>query len=109
MASLSAFVRCSKVDATISGSVGEKYFIRFFVTVEMSPFSFNFFKMSDAVTRLIRALVAMFETTLWPSSIIDKYTRASLSVSPIAVRIGRSSFGILLCVRGVVWSSRFLL
>jgi len=104
-----AFLReaafCSNVDAMISGSVGEKYLIRFFVTVERRPFSFNFFSMSYVVTRLIFALFAICETTLWPSSINDKYTRASLSVRPIAVSMGRSSFDILFCVRVVVWSS----
>jgi len=69
---LSEFAFCSKVDATISGSVGEKYLMLFFVTVESSPFSFNFFMMSYVVTRLIFALAAICETTVWPSSIIER-------------------------------------
>ena len=61
---LREFAFCSNVDATISGSVGEKYLIRFFVMVERSPFSFSFFRMSYVVTRLIFALVAICETML---------------------------------------------
>jgi len=45
-ASVRDFERCSKDDATISGSVAVKYLRRFFVRVEMRPFSLRRFSMS---------------------------------------------------------------
>lgn len=71
-ASASDLLRCSKVDATTSGSVGEKYLRWFFVTVEARPFSLRRFKMSYVVTRFKRAFVAICETGDVPSSISER-------------------------------------